>query len=81
MQLRLAYGRIDDLEHTDGESSSFTSTRLGLGDGVAAFAYLHDGARLDGGGGFIAVCIDTTKKVLFQVHLQSASVRKCDQMA
>jgi hypothetical protein len=46
--LGLANGRIDDLEHTDRESRSFTGTRLCLGDSVAAFADLHNSTRLDG---------------------------------
>jgi hypothetical protein len=45
-----------------------------LSDGVATLADLDNGARLNGRGRFIAVCVDTTEQVLLQVHgLESGS--------
>lgn len=66
--LSLAYSGIDDLENRDREGGSFTSTGLGLGDGVTTFANLDDGARLNGRGGLVSICIDSTEQVLLQVH-------------
>ncbi|KAI6762674.1 hypothetical protein HG530_008654 [Fusarium avenaceum] len=40
---------IDDLQHTDRESSSLSGTGLGLGNGVATLADLDDGSRLNSG--------------------------------
>lgn len=65
--LGLSNSRVDNLEDRDGEGCGFTSTGLGLGDGVAAFADLHDGARLHGGGGFVAIGVDSTEEVFCRV--------------
>lgn len=62
--LRLAHGGVDHLQHRDGEGRRLARTRLRLGDGVASLADLDDGSRLDGRGRFIAIGVDTSKKVL-----------------
>ena len=62
--LGLAHGGVDDLEHADREGGRLTRAGLGLGDGVAALADLHDGARLHGRGGFVAVGVDAAEEVL-----------------
>lgn len=67
--LGLAHGGIDDLEHADGECRRLTSTGLGLGDGIATLADLDDCARLDGGGGFVAICVDASKKIFYTEEL------------
>ena len=66
--LSLANSGIDNLENGDGEGGSFTSTGLGLGDSVATFADLDNGARLDGRGGLVPICVDSTEQILLQVH-------------
>jgi len=68
LTLSLAHSGIDDLKNGDGEGGSFTSTGLGLGDGVATLADLDDSARLNGRGRLVSICVDSTKQVLLQVH-------------
>ena len=41
------YGCVDDLKDGNGEGGCFTSTRLRLGNGVSAFAYLDDRTGLN----------------------------------
>lgn len=66
--LGLADGGVDDLEDRDGECRSFTGTRLSLGDGVSAFAYLDDSTRLHGRRGLVAICVNSTEEV-FCAHV------------
>lgn len=61
--LGLADGSVDDLEDRDGECRGFTGTRLSLGDGVAAFAYLDDSTRLHSRRGLVAICVNSTEEV------------------
>lgn len=69
LTLRLADIRINDLQNRDREGRRFTRSRLGLRNGIATFADLHDGARLHRGGGFVAVSVDAAEEVLFQMHV------------
>jgi hypothetical protein len=63
--LCLSHGRINNLKDADGECGCLSSAGLCLGNRVTAFAYLDDGSRLDCRGGFVSVCIDSTKKVFY----------------
>lgn len=67
--LRFADDGIDDLEDTDREGSSLTSTGLRLGNGIATFADLNNGTGLDSRRRLITISIDTTEKALLQVHV------------
>lgn len=69
--LGLTNSSVDDLEDRNGECRGFTSTRLSLGDGVAAFANLDDCTRLHGRRRLVAICINSTEEV-FCVHAVSA---------
>lgn len=75
--LSFAHNSIDDLQSTDGESGSFTSTGLGLRNGIATFADLDNGAGLDSRRGLVTVGVDTAKQTLFQVHVLEGR-RHCD---
>ena len=64
--------RVVPLSSWDSEMSA----RLCLRNSVASFADLNNGARLNGGGGFVAVRIDSSKQILLQVHgFESGSYR------
>ena len=77
----LANGGIDDLEHTDGESSCFTSTRLRLGDGVATLADLDDSSRLDGRRRLVAICVDATEEVLWIMSVLQSRLAQGDYLS
>lgn len=49
-RLRLSDGCVDDLQDADAECCRLPGAGLRLRDGVSAFADLHDGSRLYGGG-------------------------------
>lgn len=66
--LRLAHSCIDDLEDRDGEGGCLSRSRLRLGDGVAAFADLHNSTRLHSRRRLVSVGIDAAQQVLLQVH-------------
>lgn len=61
--LGLTDGGVDNLEDRDGEGRGFTCTGLCLGDGVAAFADLNDGTRLDSRRGLVAIGVNSTEEV------------------
>lgn len=64
--LGFADGRIDDLEHANGESRSFASSGLRLGNCITALADLDDGAGLNSRGGLVTIGVDSTKERLCQ---------------
>lgn len=64
--LGFADGRIDDLEHTNGESRSLAGSGLRLGNCIAALADLDDGTGLNSRGRLVTVSVDSTKKRLCQ---------------
>ena len=66
--LGLAHSCVDDLQDGDGEGGRLSRSRLGLGDGIAALADLHNGTRLDGGRRLVSVCVDTAQEILLQMH-------------
>lgn len=75
--LSFAHNSVDDLQSTDGKSGSFTSTGLGLRNGIATFADLNNGTRLDSRRGLVTVGVDTAKQAFFQVHILEGR-RHCD---
>lgn len=60
---------VNTLEHTNGESTSLTSTRLSLGNGVLTLNNWEDTFGLNGGWVLKTVTIDTTKDLLIQAHI------------
>jgi len=60
---------INALEHTNSEGTSFTSTRLGLSDGIFALDKGQDTFALDGGGVLKTITVDSSKDTLLQAHV------------
>jgi len=60
---------VDTLENTNSERASFTSTRLGLSNGVLALDDWQDTFLLDGWWVFETVTIYATKHTLLQPHV------------
>jgi hypothetical protein len=64
------------LEDRNRESSSLTSTRLGLSDTVTASDDGHDSSLLDGGRSLETVGVNTSEKVTLQLHVIEADKRQ-----
>ena len=68
LTLGLPHRSIDNLEYADAEGCCLAGTTLRLCDGVSPLANLHYGTRLHGTWRLVAVRIDSTEQVLFEVH-------------
>lgn len=60
---------VNALEHTNGEGTSLTSTRLSLSDGILTLDKREDTFGLNGRGVLETVSIDTSKDALLQAHV------------
>lgn len=56
--LALVHGRVDLLEHGDGEGSGLASTGLGLSNDIMSLDNGHDSTLLDGRGSLKTVGVD-----------------------
>merc|ERR1711903_55572 len=61
--------QVDTLEGADAKGGRLSGTGLGLGDSVIAMDNWEDCTLLDGGWLLETVSVDTTEKVLLEVHL------------
>jgi len=64
--------RVDDLKDGDGESSSLSGTRLGLGDGISALEDGEDTLGLNDRGLNETITVDTSEEVSLEVELIKA---------
>jgi hypothetical protein len=65
----LLWVSADALQHTNGEGTSLTSTRLSLGNCVLALDQRQDALGLNGGRVLKTIAIDATQYVLLQTHI------------
>ena len=67
--LYLVWGSIDRLQAGNGESTCFTSTRLGLSNCVLSLYDRHNALLLDSWRLFEPVSVDASQNFLFESHL------------
>lgn len=60
------------LENGDGEGGGLAGTRLGLSDAITSSDDGHDSSLLDGRGSLETICVDSSEKVTFELHVVKA---------
>jgi len=67
--LAFVNGEIEGVENSNGESGSFTSSRLGLCDDIEAFAKRHNGSLLDSRRLFKTISINSSEEIFSKIHV------------